>query len=197
VAKPNSGKAGSDPGLSALMERLSEGRGGCFRAWRKCDQTNFSGMAGAGRGGWREPFGALLAMTHRPSSPKRFLPNTRRYGPTAFTEQTVSRSGEIVAKPGELRNAADNPVDARDRNLQERGGGGRIAFGEVQRGRHLLDIERQRERPFVEGVEREGLELARIMLTRLEIRRRLAHGGSTILRRRPSGDGSIGSPRKA
>jgi hypothetical protein len=97
-------------------------------------------------------------------------------------------------KPHKAGRGADDPIESGGGDLQERRGGADVAVAEVDCGGAFVDIERQRERPFVEGVEREGLELARIVLTRFEIRRRLAHGGSTILRRRPSGDGSLGSP---
>jgi hypothetical protein len=96
------------------------------------DQTNSGGMAGAGT---RRLAGITLpgALGHDPPAviAKAIFAQYAAMRPLRITERRLSRSGEIVAKSGELRNAADDPIEARDRNLQERGGGGRIALGEI------------------------------------------------------------------
>src|ERR1700722_6524443 len=85
---------------------------------------------------------------------------------------------QIVAKSLKPKRPANNPIEPGRRDLQQRGGGADIASCKVNCSCRFLDIERQRERPFVEGVEREGLELARIMLTQLKDgRRRDGHEG--------------------
>jgi hypothetical protein len=69
------------------------------------------------------------------------------------------RSGEIVTKPGELRNAADDPIEAGRCDLQQRGGGANVTMGE-ENGRHaFIDVEGERLRARFPRKIRENHEL--------------------------------------
>jgi hypothetical protein len=95
---------------------------------------------------------------------------------------SAARLSLPVNEPLKTRGAADDPIQASRRNFEERGGGGRVAFGEIQRGRCFIEIEGKGLGAGQPWKIRQGEEF---------IGRWSAHGGAIVIPDGPSGDGSV------
>jgi hypothetical protein len=61
---------------------------------------------------------------------------------TTTVRRSLARTSKVIAKSAKTRRATDDPIDAGNRNLQERRGGVDVAVGEVNRSGAFIDIER-------------------------------------------------------